>query len=85
MDNYYIWADYVKKNNLTFDEPKALDLELFRNDLEKLKNGETIFSPIYDFKTGERTDTFKKIESNINYYCRMTFCFRKKYFKNLRL
>ncbi len=64
MDNYYIWAEYVKKNNLTFDEPKALDLELFKNHLEKLKNWKNINSTIYDFKTWERTDKFKKIESS---------------------
>ena len=37
MDNYYIWAKFVKKNNISFDEPKAIDLELFRSDLCKLK------------------------------------------------
>jgi len=40
----------VKKNNLTFDDPEALDLDLFRSDLQKLKNGKKIHSPIYDFK-----------------------------------
>ena len=64
MDNYYIWADYVKKNNITFDEPKALDLELFKSDLSKLKSWKIIHSPIYDFKKWERTDDFEKIKPN---------------------
>ena len=64
MDNYYIWADYVKKNNISFDEPKALDLELFKSDLCKLKSWKIIHSPIYDFKNWERSEKFKKIEPN---------------------
>lgn len=61
MDNYYIWAEYVKKNNLSFDEPKALDLDLFKSHLAKLKSWEKIFSPIYDFKKSERSDSFIEI------------------------
>lgn len=64
MDNYYIWAEFVKKNNLTFDEPKALDLDLFKSNLNKLKSWKIIHSPIYDFKKWERTDDFEEIKPN---------------------
>jgi len=64
MDNYYIGGDFVKKNNLTFDEPAALDLELFKNHLEKLKSWKSINSPIYDFKKSERTSKIQKIKPN---------------------
>ena len=63
MDNYYIWSDFVKKNNLTFDEPKALDLDLFKKHLQELKSGKKIHSPVYDFKTWERTSQYTKISS----------------------
>ncbi len=62
MDNYYIWADFVKKNNLTFDEPKALDLDLFVKHLCELKGWKSIRMPLYDFKVWERSDKYKKIK-----------------------
>jgi len=56
MDNYYKWAEYVKKNKLSFDDPDALDIKLFKKHLRELKNGETIKSPVYSFKKSIRTD-----------------------------
>ena len=29
MDNYYRWWDYYKEHNLNFDQPEALNLDLF--------------------------------------------------------
>ncbi|MCD5380775.1 CYTH domain-containing protein [Candidatus Gracilibacteria bacterium] len=63
MDNYYIGAEFVKKNKLTFDEPHALDLPLFFKHLKELKSGKDIHSPVYNFKTGERTDKYTKISA----------------------
>jgi len=63
MDNYYIGADFVQKNNLTFDEPKALDLELFKKHLKELQKWKEIHSPVYDFKIWERTDQYTKISA----------------------
>ena len=50
MDNYYRWADYCKKYNLNFDQPEALDLDLFFHHLEILKQAKSVKIPEYDFK-----------------------------------
>lgn len=49
MDNYYRWKEYYKEHNLNFDQPEALNLDLFFMHLEKLKNGEKVKIPEYDF------------------------------------
>ncbi|MDC0506077.1 hypothetical protein OAN96_00605 [Candidatus Gracilibacteria bacterium] len=56
MDNYYKGTEYVKKHKLSFDDPEALDIKLFRKHLKALKAGETIKSPVYSFKKSVRTD-----------------------------
>lgn len=53
MDNYYRWKEYYKKHKLNFDQPEALDLDLFFEHLEKLKSGEKVKIPEYNFKTGQ--------------------------------
>lgn len=50
MDNYYRWMEYYKKYNLNFDQPEALNLDLFVEHLSKLKVWETVKIPEYDFK-----------------------------------
>lgn len=37
-----------------FDHPEAFDWALLREHLERLKNGERVNTPIYDFKTSSR-------------------------------
>jgi uridine kinase len=37
---------------LNWDQPEALDLELFYKHLSELKQGKTILAPEYDFQTG---------------------------------
>ncbi|MAZ48822.1 MAG: uridine kinase [Halobacteriovoraceae bacterium] len=60
MDSYYL--DVLPDNLLTakgnpnFDHPQAFDWELLFNHLAKLKEGETIQSPLYDFKTNSRKE-----------------------------
>gem|GEM_PF-1204126 len=49
MDNYYRGKEYYEKYNLNFDQPEALNLDLFFEHLEKLKNGEKVRIPEYDF------------------------------------
>nr|MDD3720054.1 hypothetical protein [Candidatus Gracilibacteria bacterium] len=49
MDNYYRGKDYYEKYNLNYDQPEALNLDLFFEHLEKLKNGESVRIPEYDF------------------------------------
>lgn len=56
MDNYYkghTFMDGQKAlwNILNWDQPEALDLDLFYKHLSELKKWNTIFSPEYDFQT----------------------------------
>ena len=56
MDNYYrghVFMQEQKKlwNNLNWDQPEALNLELFYQHVSELKKGNTIYTPEYDFKT----------------------------------
>ncbi|MDD3302607.1 MAG: uridine kinase [Candidatus Gracilibacteria bacterium] len=60
MDNYYRGKEYYKKNNLNFDQPEALNIDLFLEHLTKLKNGETVKIPDYDFLIS--TPIFNAIE-----------------------
>ena len=53
MDNYYKWKKFVEENNLNFDQPEALDLELFFRNLKDLKSGKTVKTPEYDFKNSK--------------------------------
>ncbi len=46
-------SDY-EKAQANYDEPKAIDIELFLEDARKLKSGIPIEAPIYDFATHER-------------------------------
>jgi|SRR5579872_376732 len=43
-----------KKALKNFDEPNAIDFDLLREHLELLKQGHTIKSPVYNFKTHSR-------------------------------
>jgi uridine kinase len=56
LDSYY--KDFNKtRTDLTlinFDEPKSLDLRLFRSHLKILRQGREISVPVYDFKTHSR-------------------------------
>ena len=56
LDNYYKNGKVDEYGNIVtdFDHPDSLDLELFEEDIVKLKNGKTIRVPIYDFKTHKR-------------------------------
>lgn len=62
-DNYYKDAsDKLKEagsyealfdSGFNLDEPQAVDLDLLKVDLDKIRNGETIFTPEYNFFTIE--------------------------------
>lgn len=60
MDNYYRGREYYEKHKLNFDQPEALDLDLFFKHLNELKSGKTVKIPEYDFKTG--VPVYDKIE-----------------------
>lgn len=60
MDNYYRWKEYYLEHNLNFDQPEALDLDLFFKHLEILKSGKSVKIPEYDFKNSK--PIYDKIE-----------------------
>ena len=45
-----------------FDHPDALDNELLVNHVRRLKSGESIDLPLYDFKTNSRLNETRRIE-----------------------
>ncbi|MBO7673124.1 hypothetical protein J6S88_06940 [bacterium] len=48
------------KTGFSFDTPDAIDLDLMKKHLIALKNGETIYSPQYDFVTCESKPNMEK-------------------------
>ena len=59
MDSYYLSPQpehlLTKSGSKNFDHPEAFDWDLLERDLRRLKSGEEIESPVYDFKTNSRT------------------------------
>ena len=64
-DNYYKAhhnMSYEERSKLNYDHPDAFDTELMVEDLKKLRRGESIQSPMYDYKIddgSEKTVTVK--------------------------
>lgn len=57
QDSYYYDLSHLPfdvRNKLNFDHPDAIDNNLLIEHLEKLKRGEPIEKPVYDFKTHTR-------------------------------
>ncbi|MCP4523055.1 MAG: CYTH domain-containing protein [Candidatus Gracilibacteria bacterium] len=70
MDNYYrghTFMDEQKENGneLNWDQPDALNLELFSEHLSELKLGKTVLAPEYDFKTDPVFEAIKIEPKNI--------------------
>jgi len=59
MDSYYLPKqpkdNLSKSGKSNFDHPRAFDWVLLKDHLERLKRGESIECPIYDFSTSSRT------------------------------
>ena len=58
-DNYYKAhhdMSYAQRSKLNYDHPNAFDTALLISDLKKLKNGETVHCPVYDYSVHDRTD-----------------------------
>ncbi len=57
QDSYYKSAEYMSNSNITafnFDHPDAFDNDLLISHLERLKNGESVEMPTYDFVRNRR-------------------------------
>jgi uridine kinase len=66
QDSYYrnlqdLPLDY--RNVANFDHPEALDNDLLVQHVRKLRAGEAIDLPIYDFKTNSRRNETRRVES----------------------
>ncbi|MCQ2523476.1 MAG: uridine kinase [Lachnospiraceae bacterium] len=58
-DNYYKAhheLPYEERRKLNYDHPDSLDTDLMIEDLKKLKRGESIECPVYDFTVHDRSD-----------------------------
>lgn len=58
-DNYYKRHDemtYEERCQLNYDEPDALETDLMALHLDKLRHGEAIDCPVYDFAQHNRSD-----------------------------
>ena len=64
-DNYYRRRDdltYEQRTLINYDEPAALETELMAVHLDKLRHGEAIDCPVYDFTQHNRSDETIRIE-----------------------
>lgn len=64
-DNYYRDRpdlSYEERCQLNFDHPDSLETELLIEHLERLKAGEPIAMPVYDFKTHRRSEDTIPVE-----------------------
>ena len=65
QDNYYKSAEYISNANITafnFDHPDAFDNDLLVDHLGRLRRGEGIEMPSYDFVHHRRTEERIKVE-----------------------
>lgn len=64
MDSYYlneVPSDLTESTKPNYDHPEAFDWELLYHHLHKLKSGEAILSPVYNFSENRRTEKVIKI------------------------
>ena len=50
-----------ERRKMNYDHPDAFDNELFLSDLDRLKRGEDVFSPVYDYAIYDRSDETKPV------------------------
>lgn len=63
-DNYYKAhhnMTYEERTKLNYDHPDSLDTDLMIEDIEKLKRGESIKCPVYDFTIHDRSEETETI------------------------
>ena len=59
QDNYYKAQDNLtleERTKINYDHPNSFDIDLLVDHINKLKNGESINKPIYDFSIHNRTN-----------------------------
>lgn len=68
VDNYFVDREKTPKDengNYNFECLEAIDIVRFNKDMQALLNGEEVYLPIFNFKTGKRMESTKpkKLES----------------------
>lgn len=64
-DNYYKAhheMSYEERSKLNYDHPDSLDTDMMIEDVIALKNGKTVYCPVYDFGIHDRTDATEEIK-----------------------
>jgi uridine kinase len=63
-DNYYKNQDetFTNRKKMNYDHPDAFDTELLISHLQKLREGETIECPVYDYSEYNRSDQVVLVE-----------------------
>ncbi|ACL70047.1 uridine kinase [Halothermothrix orenii] len=63
-DYYYYDKSYfnVPEGQINFDHPESFETGLLIEHLNKLKNGEVIYRPVYSYKTNERLEEKKPVK-----------------------
>ena len=64
-DNYYRRRDDLamsEREKINYDEPAALETDLMAQHLDRLKHGETIECPVYDFSVHNRSENTITVE-----------------------
>lgn len=67
MDDYYKDQSAVpeaERELINYDSPEVVDIELLSSNIAKLRRGEAIDEPIYDFATHTRSSETTHIESS---------------------
>src|SRR3982750_2713386 len=53
-----------ERRQANFDHPDSLDSDMLVNHIKRLKQGEVVEMPLYDFKTHTRSGRIERIEPN---------------------
>lgn len=64
-DNYYKehhGMSYEERCKLNYDHPDAFDTQRLVHDLRKLRNGSSIYCPVYDYTIHDRSDRTRLIK-----------------------
>lgn len=64
-DNYYKRNDGLsleERKKINYDSPNAFDTDMMVEDLKRLKGGETIYCPVYDYTIHNRTDETRRVD-----------------------
>lgn len=64
-DNYYKRNDGLsleERKKINYDSPHAFDTDMMVEDLKRLKGGETIYCPVYDYTIHNRTDETRRVD-----------------------